>query len=30
LPGDDTDSILGSLGIDTNEAAALREAGTVA
>ncbi|WP_435418708.1 CaiB/BaiF CoA-transferase family protein [Parerythrobacter aurantius] len=30
LPGDDTDAILGSLGIDTNEAAALREAGTVA
>lgn len=30
LPGDDTDSILGSLGIDENEAAALREAGTVA
>lgn len=30
LPGDDTDSILGSLGITENEAAALREAGTVA
>ena len=30
LPGDDTDAILGSLGIDTNEAAALRDAGTVA
>ena len=30
LPGDDTDAILGSLGIDENEAAALREAGTVA
>ena len=30
LPGDDTDSILRHLGIDANEAAALREAGTVA
>lgn len=30
MPGDDTDAILASLGIDATEAAALREAGTVA
>ncbi|MCR2833067.1 CaiB/BaiF CoA transferase family protein [Parerythrobacter lacustris] len=30
MPGDDTDAILASLGIDATEAAALRDAGTVA
>ena len=29
LPGDDTDAILGELGIDTAEIGALREAGTI-
>jgi alpha-methylacyl-CoA racemase len=30
MPGDDSDAILASLGLDANEIAALREAGTVA
>ncbi len=30
MPGDDSDAILAGLGMDTNEIAALREAGTVA